>query len=95
MSEIHVHIERLIVDGVDRASMDLAVLHAAISSAVRRELALAADAHAGGAPPSSGDHPTLRAPSFRATRDVAVFGHRAGGALASAIAPVCVGGATR
>lgn len=91
MNEIHVHIERLVIEGVDRTSIDTAALHAAVSAAVERELVTAAEAHAGGTPPSPRTHGTVRAPSFTATTNVATFGQRAGGALASALTPLCLG----
>ena len=95
MSEIRVHIERLIVDAGELSSFDAGALQAALAAAVERGLLAAVRAPAPGAGPGAGAHAVLRAPSVVATADRSALGERAGGALASAIAPLCVGGAAQ
>ena len=95
MSEVRVHIERLVIDGIDLSFADAAVLEATVSSAVEQHLRFDARARAGSIAPSSSAHATLRAPSIDSSANGSALGRSAGRALATALAPVCIGETTK
>jgi hypothetical protein len=91
MSEIRVHIERLVLDGLDLTATEAATVQVALSAAVQEHLLSGVLAHPHASPVASSAHAALRTAPMAAAREHGALGQAAGRALAATLSPLCVG----